>query len=76
MELEAAAIDEYCYLGNPIQELGDLRSPYGDWLFPHAVPEDKPLPYPTDALFSITRQDVREELQDRFGGVVTDEGLR
>lgn len=40
-DLEAAAVDEYRYLGNPAFELGNLRSPYGNWLFPEAVPEKK-----------------------------------
>jgi len=39
-DLEAATVDEYRHLGKPAKELGDLRSPYGNWLFPHAFEID------------------------------------
>jgi len=39
-DLEAATVNEYRHLGKPAKELGDLRSPYGNWLFPHAFEID------------------------------------
>ena len=74
-ELEAAVVDEYRDLGKPAKELGDLRSPLGNWLFPHAVPEEKRLSYPEGALLLITREDVRDELQGRLGRELTEEEL-
>jgi len=74
-DLEAAAVDEYRHLGKPARELGDVRSPFGNWLFPHAIPEVKRLPYPENALLLITREHVREELEDRLGREVTEEEL-
>lgn len=74
-ELKAAVVDEYRYLGKPAEELGDLRSPFGNWLFPHSIPEEKRLPYPENALLLITREDVREELQGRLGRELTDKEL-
>ena len=61
-ELKAAVVDEYSYLGKPTKELGDLRSPFGNWIFPHAIPEEKRLPYPENALLLITRDDATGEL--------------
>lgn len=71
-DLESAVVDEYRYLGNPVQELGDFRSPYGNWLFPQAVTEERRLPYPEDAMLLITSENVREELRERLGREVTD----
>jgi hypothetical protein len=70
-DLEAAAVDEYRYLGKPVFELGDLRSPFGNWLFP----EDRRLPNPEDALLVITPENIRAELQGRLGQEVSDEEL-
>ncbi|MFC1878925.1 hypothetical protein ACFLZW_03330 [Chloroflexota bacterium] len=74
-DLEAAAIDEYRYIGNPVFELGELRSPYGNWLFPDAVSKEKRQPHSTDALIVITQDDIRTELQERLGREPTDEEL-
>ena len=74
-DLEAATVGEYRHLGKPAKELGDLRSLFGNWLFPHAIPEEKRLPYPENALLLITREDVREELQGRLGRELTDKEL-
>jgi len=74
-ELEAAAVDEYRGLGKPTKELGDLRSPFGNLLFPQIIPEEKHLPCPENALLLITREDVREELQDRLGRELMDKEL-
>ena len=74
-ELKAAVVAEYRDLGKPAKELGDLRSPLGNWLFPHAIPEEKSLPYSENALLLITREDVREELQERLGRELTDKEL-
>jgi hypothetical protein len=74
-DLEAAVVNEYRDLGKPATELGDLRSPFGDWLFPHAIPEEKRLPYPENTLLLITREDVREELQGRLGRELTEKEL-
>ncbi|MFC2054335.1 hypothetical protein ACFLV7_08575 [Chloroflexota bacterium] len=71
-DLESAVVDEYRYLGNPVQELGDFCSPYGNWLFPQAVTEERRLPYPEDAMLLITSENVREELRERLGREVTD----
>ncbi|MCJ7722923.1 MAG: hypothetical protein MUP03_02205 [Anaerolineales bacterium] len=38
-DLEAAVLEEYRYLGKPVEGLGDLRSPHGNRLFPTTVPE-------------------------------------
>jgi hypothetical protein len=74
-DLEAAAVDEYRYLGKPVFELGNLRSPYGNWLFPEAVSEEKLSPQFEDALLVITSEDVRQELGERLGREVDDEEL-
>ena len=74
-DLEAAVVHEYRHLGKPAKELGDLRSPFGNWLIPHAIPEEKRLPCPENALILITREHVREELQERLGREVTEEEL-
>ncbi|MCJ7533472.1 MAG: hypothetical protein MUO64_20915 [Anaerolineales bacterium] len=36
-DLEAAAMDEYRYLGKLVENPGDFRTPYGNRLFPHAT---------------------------------------
>jgi len=74
-ELAAAVVDEYRDLGKPAKELGDLRSPFGNLLFPQIITEEKHLPYPENSLLLITREDVREELQDRLGRELTDKEL-
>jgi len=74
-DLEAAALEEYHCLGNPVSELGDLCSPHGNRLFPHAVNEEGHSPHPEDALLMITPELVREELEERLGRDVTDEEL-
>ena len=74
-DLEAAAIDEYSLLGAPVMALANIRSPYGDRLFPHADSEDVDTTQSDEALFTITAQDVREEAGDYLGRELTDEEL-
>jgi hypothetical protein len=74
-DLEAAAVDEYRYLGNPAFELGDLRSPYGNLLFPEAVSEERRSPEFEDVLLVITPENIRAELHGRLGREVSDEEL-
>lgn len=74
-DLEAAVVDEYRDLGKPVEVQGDLLLPDGSRLFPKTVPDDEGLPYSVEALFVITRHDVREELQEQLGREVTDEEL-
>ena len=74
-DLEAGMVEEYRYLGNPAQELGDLRLPYGNWLFPDALLEERHFPDPEDTLLVITPEHVRKELQERLGRDVNGEEL-
>jgi hypothetical protein len=66
-DLEAAAVDEYRYLGKPVEELVDLRLPYGNILFPDTRAENE------KALFIITPEDVRDEAESRLGRDLTEE---
>jgi len=74
-DLEAAAIDEYSILGAPVIGLANLRSPYGERLFPHATLEDDETTQSEETLFTITAQDVREEAEDYLGREMTNEEL-
>lgn len=74
-DLEAAVVDEYRYLGKPIESLGDFRSPYGNWLFQHAARESGYLSQQEDAVYSITQDDIREEAQSYLGRELTEEEL-
>jgi hypothetical protein len=38
-DLEAAVVEEYRYLGKPVEGLNDLRSSHGDRLFPSSIPK-------------------------------------
>ena len=74
-DLEAAAMDEYSLLGTPVTSLANIRSTYGDRLFPHAVSKDVDTSQSNEALFTITAEDVREEAEDYLGRELTDEEL-
>jgi hypothetical protein len=74
-DLEAAAMDEYSLLGAPVTDLANIRSPYGERLFPHAASEDVDTSPSDESLFTITAEDVREEAENYLGRELTDEEL-
>ena len=74
-DLEAAAMDEYSLLGAPVTSLANIRSPYGDKLFPHAVSKDVDISQSNEVLFTITAEDVREEAEEYLGRELAEEEL-
>lgn len=74
-DLEAAVMDEYQYLGKPLESLGDFRLPYGNWLFPNAAREGGSSSRQDDVVYSITQGDIREKAQNYLGRELTEEEL-
>ena len=70
-DLEGAAVDEYRFLGKPVKELGDLRSPFENFLFPNTRDKNERTEN-EEALFIITPVDVREEVESRLGRELTE----
>lgn len=70
-DLEAAAVNEYRFLGKPVKVLEDMRSPFGNNLFLQKRSEKEPLENKV-ALFIITPEDVRGEVESRLGRELTE----
>jgi hypothetical protein len=69
-DLDAAAMDEYRFLGRPVNEPGDLRTPDGNRLYPASGAEQE-LPDGMIALLVITTQDIRDEAESLLGRDLT-----
>lgn len=74
-DLEAAVVEEYRYLGKPVESREDFRLPYGNRLFPDATPEGEYLSQREDAIYMITQEDVRQEVQNYLRCELTEEEL-
>ena len=69
-DLEAAALEEYHFLGKPVKELGDLHLPEGKILFTsHQVGSESLNAMVT--LLTITSEDMRDETESRLGRDLT-----
>ena len=72
-ELEAAAVDEYCYFGKTVMESIGLCFSDGKRLFPLSIPTDEHPSRGDDTLFIITEEDVRDEAQYHLGRELTND---
>jgi len=68
-DLDAAALEEYVQLGKPVENLGDLRMPDGQMLYPEATPGENTHAHEWQAaaLFIILIDAVREASEERLG---------
>jgi hypothetical protein len=74
-DLDAAALEEYVQLGKPVVDLGDLRLPDGQMLYPEAIPGEKAHSHQwqATALFIISIDAVRDASEERLGRHLLDE---
>jgi hypothetical protein len=74
-DLDAAALEEYVQLGKSVANLGDLRLPDGQMLYPEATPEenDHVHEWQATALFIISIDAVREASEERLGRLLLEE---
>ena len=69
-DLDAATVEEYHFLGKPINDLGDLRHPEGNLLFPD-IQIESVSPDSKVTLLTILSEDVRDEAESRLGRDLT-----
>jgi hypothetical protein len=74
-DLDAAALEEYVQLGKPVANLGDLRLPDGQMLYPEATPEENTHAHEWQAIafFIISIDAVREASEERVRRPLLDE---